>query len=535
MLYLCIDQGGSSTRSVICDKDGNILTKSQVSVSTKRNHDMVEQDPEQIVSSIFITIDECLSQLSQQQKNHLQSVSLVCQRSSLIAFDINAKRPLTNIISWQDTRAKSTLDCYNSRFSEIQEITGLKPNAHYGISKMLWLIENETNVNKAYKEMQVKFLPLASYLVYALTQKNSQDHKFVVDPANASRTMLMDLSSATWSKELLETFNLNEDSLPEIQNTIEDYGELNIENTPLPLKYVNGDQSAAFYAFGKPKQNRYLVNLGTGAFISTLRTAITKGLPSSDSSLLKSIVHQDEKQKTEVLEGTVNGAGAALDEMSKQLSPRDSIKKKSYFNQPENQHNNENQSQYQEQEQKHPLHASSIDVPSSIPIFINGIGGVGSPFWLPSLKSYFIGSGDNSAKLQAVRESIAFYIVTNIEYMKNEKNRLSNTSVENEEFSSLRPNDNTEIFLSGGLSKDDNLVQLIAELTNMPIFIFKESEASILGCVWWLAGQPLDWQHSKHIKIVLPTDTYESVPNYNTKKNLLQRFKQWRKEMTSLC
>lgn len=526
MLYLCVDQGGTSSRTAVSDYKGNIIAMSRVTVATIRKNKHIEQCPNKVLDSVLQSMHHCLCKLTSVQKEQLSSAALVCQRSSLIAVCKSTAKPLTNIISWQDTRGDKILGTYEKHFANIQKVTGLRANAHYGASKIKWLLAHNDSVKSAANENNAIFLPLASYLIHALTSfqnhqqinlvdkstvqskeqpkeqlKNGKTtSEFVVDPANASRTLLMDSEHLDWSSELLETFDLDKDLLPRIQPTSSDFGVINIENLNLNLNYVNGDQSSAFYGFGKPLPDQYLVNIGTGAFISCLANRNIHDDCSSLSTefpLLQSIVHQKDNDTQYVIEGTVNGAGAALDVIASELG----IDKTTISNRD--------------------LIGLARENNKDSLIFINGIGGAASPFWLPDLKSYFIGEGNNFQKLVAVRESIAFSIVLNIELMESSLNpKLSN-----------KRRLESKVVVSGGLSNDGNLCQLIADLLQITVDVPAESEASITGSIWWLAGSPANWQCNHIEKTYKPIKSEECSESSDS---LRTRYILWQKEMKKL-
>ena len=441
MYFLGIDQGGSSSRSLVCDSSGKIISQGQCQVSTERCGVIAEQKPQYLYESVIKSIHSCLAKLSVEQITKIKSASLVTQRSSFVAINAKTTETLSKVISWQDTRAQQELERLSIDNKWLSDITGLRISAHYGASKMKWCIENNEHVKLAAKRNELLFLPLASFLVMKLTNNN----KFSVDPANAARTLLLDINSLRWHEEMLDVFAIKQSFLPQVLATNDSFGHITLTKNDsvvhVPLTYVNGDQSAAIFAYGQPKEGELLINMGTGAFISKmLSSGVTPSI--DENALLRSIVHADDKHKLFVLEGTVNGCGAAIDKMVGMLGLDKSILD-------DIEHLNE-----------------------GIPLFINTIGGLGAPYWRTDIESRFIGEGSDEEKLIAVLESVAFLITVLVELLSKSPLKLDS------------------IIVSGGMSNNIALCQMLADLSGYKISVPDEVEASVLGSIWWLADCP---------------------------------------------
>jgi len=479
MLYLSIDQGGSSTRAFIIDDRGDVVTQAQLAVSTFRQGSVVEQVPGEIVDSVKQCIDKCLGQLSTAQLAQVESCSLVTQRSNFIAINTLTNKALTKVISWQDTRGQDILKKLDVDECTIRQLTGLRLSAHYGASKMAWCLSNIKEVKAAADNNNLMFVPLAAYLAKAITNADS----YQVDVANASRTLLFNYETMCWDEELLAIFSLSKSYLPDIQSTLCVFGQLKWAKKSISLKYVNGDQSSALFAYGQPKEQQLLINIGTGAFISQFiesselentQRENTRGL--ALEALLLSVVHLDKKQRLFVAEGTVNGAGAAIDYIAEQLDQSTGFLKEQTVN--------------------------PLDSINPL-IFINTIGGLAAPYWRTDIESRFVGAGNNKEKLNAVVESIVFLIHSIITKMTLLKRRL------------------TTIRVSGGLSKNSFLCQLLADVSQLDVIRNEQVEASILGSVWWLAKQPEQWMNH------LSNDVFKAKRN----EKLKARYQLWKSEM----
>jgi glycerol kinase len=408
----------------------------------------VEHDADEVVNSVRRAAAQAIAQLSSEQKQQLDSAGLVTQRSSLVCWNKNTHRPLTAVISWQDIRGKALLEMCPLDREDIQQRTGLVVNAHLGASKYQWCLQNLSVVKEAFDAQQLLVGPLASYLVYQLCD----GHPHAVDPANAARTLLWNIQRNDWDDDLLAVFALPRKIFPQLKPTLAEWGELQIDDIRLPLRLLNGDQSSAIFGFGSLLPDTAYVNIGTGAFISLPMTE----LPEKIAPLLCSpcLWRAGIEQPLFLLEGTVHGANSALydwaDKRGKILTPDN-------------------------------LHAALLD--SQPAIFLNGIGGVGSPDWISEFPSRFVnslfvndqrGAQTANAQLGGILESIVFLLQRNLQILQQRH------SVK-------------QLLISGGLSQLDGVCQRLADLSGLPVVRPQDCEATALGIANCLAGQPEKW------------------------------------------
>jgi glycerol kinase len=447
-LFLCLDQGGSASRALVISAVGKIICESRQSVVTRRPQTgWVEHDPRDVLDSLHRAAKHVLAQLSASQKNQVISAGLVTQRSSLVCWDKNSHEALTPVISWQDTRAKKGLENLSLSFAEIQQRTGLVANAHLGATKYQWCLQQLPEVNAALTEQRLAIGSLASYLVYQLCD----EHPHVVDPANAARTLLWNIHRNNWDDDLLNTFAIPRFILPEIKPTISDWGTITIDDFSLPLRLVNGDQSSAIFGFGELLAETAYINIGTGAFISLP----LQQLPEKISPLLCSPCLWTD-QPMYLLEGTVHGANSALyewaDKRAKILSPDDL--------------------------------RNALAIPQAA-VFVNGIGGLGSPDWISEFPSRFIGAQDDAAQIAGILQSIVFLLQRNLEVL------LQRATIK-------------QLVISGGLAQLDGICQRIADLSGLPVIRPTECEATALGVAFCLADQPVQWPIMTDSEYFLP-------------------------------
>lgn len=465
--FLIVDQGGHASRAVIMDGSGAVLARAERPLGTSRPRDgYVEHDPEELV----LTVSRCLTEVI--EKNEVETRSLLCagmatQRSSIVCWDNCTGEALSPVISWQDTRSRDRIVELGSRSEWVHDKTGLFLSAHYGASKFQWCLENIPCVREARESGRLCMGPMSSFIVWRLTV----ERRFSADPVSASRTLLWNIFKRNWDQDLLELFEVPEEALPACVPTVHTYGELKTENAYLPLTLVTGDQSAALFAHGRLRSDTAYVNIGTGAFVSRS----TGGKPIFQERLLTSIVHEQESVSQNVLEGTINGAGSALAWVRDALAVKDL-------------------------EDRLPGWLKEAKDP---PLFLNGISGLGAPYWDPDFESGFVGKGRPSDMVVAVLESIIFLIHTNLLEMQHSLSLPGNIQV------------------TGGLSTLDGLCQLLADLTRISVHRPAQTEATVRGTCYLLAGQPAQWPE------VEPGVWFEPESN----QPLASRYERWVEEM----
>ena len=463
-LYLCIDQGGHASRAIIFNQRGEVVSSAYTEVETEHpaKH-YVEHSADEIIDSIKSAIKKVIANIGD-KKNNIISAGLATQRSNVVCWNKETGKALSPVISWQDRRNTDWLEQFESSNENIHKKTGLFLSPHYGASKLRWCIENIPEVKDALVNNTLAFGPMSGFITYHLVKEKT----LVVDPVNSSRTLLWSLKKKSWDNELLELFNIPITALPQCVPSVYNFGTIQVNDLNIPLKLVTGDQSAAMYAYGELQADTAYVNTGTGAFLSRS----SGPLQLYSRRLLTSIIFQEEKnnktQSNYVLEGTINGAGSALEWLANQYPDKNIF---------------ENLSQW-------------LDDIESPPLFLNGVSGLAAPFWQPNFISAFNREANLDEKAVAVIESIVFLLKACLDEM----NKLSSPP--------------EQIQITGGLATQDGLNQRLADLSGLPVYCPSECEATARGTAYLVAEQPSSWPEQGTGEWFNPEDNPQLAKRY---------------------
>ena len=299
-----IDQGTTSSRFIVFDDKGNIIIqKQQEFTQILPNEVSVEHDP----NEIWETVVNCLSLVDNEfDLSQLDSIGITNQRETTLAWRKSTGEPLHNALVWQDTRTQDICDELN-QLDEIKEEfikTGLPVATYFSLSKILWLLRNVTEVQEAKNDNDLCFGTIDSWLLYKLTDQH------VTDVTNASRTLLMDLTTLTWIDNLLETLEIPKESLPVIQPSLTNYGTNEQILKNVPITAVLGDQQASLFGQNCVNSGDVKNTYGTGCFALTNTGS---EIVYSNNGLLSTVAYQKEGEEPQyALEGSVSIAGAAV-------------------------------------------------------------------------------------------------------------------------------------------------------------------------------------------------------------------------------
>jgi glycerol kinase len=438
---LALDQGSHASRACLFAAHGALLAEHAIAVSTRHTGPArVEQDAEELLGSLRQAAQVAFDQaLARHPELRVVAAGLAVQRSSIVCCTRGDGAALGPVLSWQDRRNAGWLQGLASHEPRVRELTGLPLSAHYGASKLRWCLEELPAVRRAASQGVLLAAPLASFLAMRLGGAAPR-----VDPANAARTLLWDTRSLDWSAELLALFGLQRDWLPASTHTRAAFGTLRLAQHEIELRAVTGDQSAVPFAMGPPDADALYVNLGTGAFIQRP----LRHRPATPAPLLGSVLASAPAGALYSLEGTVNGAGSAV----QWLCASERCDEATLW-----------------------TALAGLPAAATLPVFVNGVSGLGSPWWRAQLPSHFLGEGSPVARFAAVLESIVFMIATNARLLAQQAGAPR------------------RLILSGGMSRSGWLCQRLAALLELPVLV-QHAEASARGIAVLAAPElAADW------------------------------------------
>ncbi len=303
-----IDQGTTSTRFILFNTEGMI-----VSVGQKEHRQIyprpgwVEHDPEEIWRNTCFVICECISR-SGIDPEDIIAVGITNQRETIIPFSRKTGRILHNAVVWQDLRGSDFIDSLKSKVDEeeIRRTTGLLYSPYFSASKIRWLLDNVPKVRALGGNPDLCFGTIDTYLTYKLTGR------CVTDVTNASRYMLMNISTLEWDERMLELFSVSRDNLPEIVSSTGLVYGYTSEDGPfgarIPVCGILGDQQAALFGQACFKAGESKCTYGTGCF---MLANTGENLCFSKHGLLSTVAYRREgSAPVYALEGSVAVAGS---------------------------------------------------------------------------------------------------------------------------------------------------------------------------------------------------------------------------------
>ena len=483
--YLAIDQGTHASRACLFDETGRLVNEHTKKIQIKQiTNTHIEQDANEIVDSVKEVIAKLLHEVNDQHA--IVACGIATQRSSVVAWK-NDGTAISPVLSWQDTRGAQQLPGLRKDESEIQQLSGLPLSAHYGASKLHYLLNNKKVQSITTDTLRLS--PLISYLLFHILEQQP----YIVDHTNAQRTQLFGIADLNWSPRLAELFNIPLQTLPDCVPVLNnhDMAHGKLTGTEIPVTAISGDQNAAIFGTGLLTAETTLVNFGSGAFVLSLLNHYR-----ASKKQLCTIACSENNSAQYVREATINGAASALTWLEKKRKVSNLWKQLPAW-----------------------LNEIGLNAEKQPPVFINSVGGLGSPWWNNSIEPKFI-NADNSfngaeaslasnelaSQSVAIIESIVFMVCINLEIMQSEQS-----------IKRLR--------VCGGLSQLDGLCQRLANLSTLPVERLNLPEATARGIAWLAAGKPDDWSNIE-IEVFKPANNAALSDRYSMFSATLNNTKQ---------
>ncbi|MEZ5534306.1 MAG: glycerol kinase GlpK [Thiolinea sp.] len=444
---VAIDQGTTSTRSIVFDAELTIVSSAQQEFTQHfPQSGWVEHDPADLLQTTLDTFKAALKE-GGIGAAEVAGIGITNQRETLVVWDKATGEPVYNAIVWQDRRTANYCQQLKDQGLEptIQQITGLRADPYFSGTKLHWILENVEGVRARAEAGELLAGTVDSWLIWNLTGKKNH----VTDATNASRTLLYDIHQGQWSTTLLEALNIPASLLPEVKDSSADFGSTDPElfGVAIPIYGVAGDQQAAVVGQACFQPGMMKSTYGTGCF-AVLNTG-TKAFP-SHNNMLTTIAYQLDGTTTYALEGSIFIAGAAVQWL------RDGLKVISSASETQ-------------------ALAEAADPNQSVylvPAFV----GLGAPYWDPEARGALFGMTRNTGPAElakATLESVGYQTRDLLEAMQADSKALGDTD--------------TVLRVDGGMTASDWTMQFLADILNSPVDRPQILETTALGAAY-LAG-----------------------------------------------
>ena len=441
---LALDQGTTSSRSLVFDKQGNITGSAQKEFTQIfPQPGWVEHDAEEIWSTQFGTMAEAVAN-ARITTSQVAAIGITNQRETTVVWERSTGKPVYNAIVWQDRRTSSYCDQLKAanHGKMVQEKTGLIIDAYFSGTKVKWILDNVSGAREKAEKGELAFGTIDSWLVWKLT--GGRLH--ITDVSNASRTMLFNIHTCSWDDELLGLLSIPKSLLPEVKASSEVYGTTGgiFHGTDLPIAGIAGDQQSALFGQLCTQPGMVKNTYGTGCFMlmNTGEKAIT-----SKNNLLTTIAWKVNNKVEYALEGSVFIAGAIVQWL------RDSLKI----------------IRTSAEVEQLALQVSTTDGVYIVPAF----AGLGAPHWNQDARGTIFGltRGSSNAHIaRAAIESIAYQTYDVLKAME------ADSSIEIK-----------ELRVDGGATVNNQLMQFQSDILNSNVVRPKTTETTALGAAY-LAG-----------------------------------------------
>ena len=439
---LSIDQGTTSTRSIIFDKNFNIVSSDQKEFKQFFPKDgCVEHDPNEIFNTVLKTSKKAIEK-SGIKSNQIACIGITNQRETVVIWDKKTGKPIYNAIVWQDRRTVNYCkDLIKKGYlKKIQKITGLVVDSYFSATKIKWVLNNIQSSKELLKEDRLLFGTIDTWLLWNLTEGRSH----FTDATNASRTMLYDIKKNCWSKELLKIFEIPISILPEVKDSSYNFGFTTLLGSKINIGGIAGDQQAATIGQACFLPGSIKSTYGTGCFMIM---NIGSKMKISKNNLLTTIAYKINGKTTYALEGSIFIAGAAIQWL------RDSLK---IINKAE-----ETESLYKKYDRSQEVYF--------VPAFV----GLGAPYWDGEARGAIFGMTRNTGVAEFVKAAI-----DSVAY------QTKDLIVSMEKDSGLKIN---QIKVDGGMVKNEEFLQFLSNILMLKCDRPRIIETTALGAAY-LAG-----------------------------------------------
>ena len=480
---LAIDQGTSSSRAIVFNRQGESLAVAQKEFTQHfPQSGWVEHDPQEIWSSEAAVISEVMAGMGISGQD-IAAVGITNQRETAILWDAETGEPVYNAIVWQDRRTAEYCDRLKADglTETIRQKTGLIIDAYFSATKIKWVLDHVPGARQRAEQGRLRFGTVDTWLVWQLT--GGRLH--ITDATNASRTMLFNIHTLQWDEELLRLFDIPRSLMPEVRSCSEVYGhtEATLFGQPVPIGGIAGDQQAALFGQLCTEPGSVKNTYGTGCFL--LMNSGEKPITSANN-LLTTIALSLGGRVTYALEGSIFVGGSVVQWLRDGLGIIRSSGE---------------------------VEALAASVPDTGGVyFVPALTGMGAPYWDQYARGSITGisRGTTAAHIaRAALEGIAFQTLDIVEAMHRDAGIP------------LR-----ELKVDGGASRNNLMMQFQADILDTTVIRPRNPETTALGATY-LAGLAVGyWDSVETIRQQWIVDsTFTPTPD---RQRVEQAVKGWR-------
>jgi glycerol kinase len=449
MTYLlALDQGTSSSRSIVFDANGHVVAQAQQELTQiYPQPGWVEHDPQEIWRTQLATAREALARAGIQARD-VRAVGITNQRETTVVWSRITGLPIHNAIVWQDRRAEPACAELRERglAATIQAKTGLLVDAYFSGTKLKWILDHVAGARQLAQDGELAFGTVDSWLIWQLTKGTVH----ATDVSNASRTMLFNVHANQWDAELLQALDIPANMMPNVKPSSALYGEVSpaLLGHAIPIGGVAGDQQSALFGQACFRAGMVKNTYGTGCFM-LMHTG--SKFQTSHNGLITTSAAQSTKRTEFAIEGSVFVGGAVVQWL------RDGLRAI---------------------QGSHEVQALAQSVPDAGGVMVvPAFTGLGAPYWKPDARGTITGltRGSTIAHIaRAALESIAFQSAALLQAMSKDAVEAGGAGV-------------TELRVDGGACVNDLLMQFQADLLGIAVVRPAVTETTALGAAY-LAG-----------------------------------------------
>lgn len=486
---LALDQGTTSSRSVIVDEKGNLVAKEQQEFNQIfPQSGWVEHDALEILETQLSTLKKVI-QKANIAPTDIVGVGITNQRETTVVWNRTTGKPIYNAIVWQDKRTADICENLKKKGLEnhVKQTTGLVIDAYFSGTKINWILENVPNAKEEAKKGNLLFGTIDSWLLWNLTDRKIH----ATDYSNASRTMLFDIKNLCWDDRILSALNIPKSMLPSVKPSSFHFGDFIFDGHTIPIAGIAGDQQAALFGQACFNKGEAKNTFGTGCFL--LMNTGTE-LQFSKNGLLTTIAWGIDDKIFYALEGSVFIAGAAIQWLRDGLEIIKSTEESEFF--------------AQEVTEENPV------------IVVPAFAGLGAPYWDMYARGAIFGLTRDTGKnhlIKATLQSLAYQTKDLLIAMQND----AETPL-------------TSLKVDGGASANNLLMQFQADILDTVVERPENTETTVMGAAY-LAGicvglwnQEEILSHRKIDKEFLPQFTLEKRERlYKKWLKAVERSKDW--------